>query len=151
MLLWTLPPRSTQDFIITNCQTNEYAAQFVTPTRATSTSGGHAPPFSGATGFGAFSTFLKANHTDGSYTPPAPAPAELPDAPCDSAATILLRQYWWVILVVVILIAGSCFGCALCCCKERLPCYKKGAVVQTQSVVQISSASAGDGGSKGPV
>ena len=107
---------SKDDWIITNCQTNDFAANFLRPTRATKSGGGHYPgDFDGAL------VFLKANHTDGSFTPPAPAPDELPDAGCESSTSILLRLYWWIIPVSLICCCGACYSCALCCCRDKIP------------------------------
>ena len=114
---------SKDDWIISNCQTNQFAAQFLVPrtTRATSSGGGHYPPSSGAAGFDTIFSFLDANHTDGSYTPPAPTPDELPSAGCESTTSILLRLYWWVIVLCLLCCCGCGYCCALCCCRERIP------------------------------
>ena len=100
---------------------NRYAAEFTFPTRATSTSGSHVPPRSGAGGFDAIFTFLRANHSDGTYTPAAPTPSELPGASCDSFLVVVLRTYWWFGLLSLLCCGGGFYGCFCCCCKERLP------------------------------
>jgi predicted esterase len=105
---------STLDFIITNCMTNEFAALFSSPTRATNDDGsagltGHAPPLEGAQGFGELVAFLEADHDDGSYTPPAVRAIEEEDAECPSSVDILLSLFWWVILILVLLLLLSCF------------------------------------------
>ena len=103
------------DYTISNCLTNQFAAQFTkqNTTRATNPSGGHSPPLLGEKGFNAALTFLNANHSDGSYTPPPISDDEMPDADCESASDVLFRLYWWVLLLAAAVIIWTLY----CCCK----------------------------------
>ena len=107
---------SKNDFIITNCMTNEYATQFSSVTRATNEGGLHAPPTRGESGYASLLDFLVANHSDGSYSPPSPEPFELPDATCESSISVLLRLTWFYLLLLLLLILMCCICICKCCC-----------------------------------
>ena len=129
---------SKDDCIINNCQTNAFAREFNgTVTRATSSEGGHFVPPSGAQGFEAIFTFLNANHTDGSYTPPAPTPDETKLSGCEGFIACMARQFWWVILIACL--------CCCCCCGCCFYCVRVycGGSAEDPSVSPFSGAQHG--------
>jgi len=104
---------STRDWIIDNCMTNVFATKFVSPTRATSSEGGHSVPPSGAQGFSGAVAFLRANHTDGSWVVPPPSPTELQLTDCPNILIILLRDPTYLALFICTLLCCCC--CYSCC------------------------------------
>ena len=66
---------SKNDWIISNCMTNDFASRFSSVTRHTDSGGGHAPA-----AFEEAADFIKANHVDGSYVYPEATADELPGA-----------------------------------------------------------------------
>ena len=119
---------SENDWIIGNCLTNEFAKKFIKPTRATATDGEHSvprsvtfgppdvrvltwPPRQGNEGFEEAVSFLRANHTDGSYIPPAPTPYEEQISGCPGFLLVILRWlwrlYWWAFILVILCCCGS--------------------------------------------
>ena len=73
---------SKNDWIISNCMTNDFASRFSSVTRHTDSDGGHAPA-----AFEEAAAFIKANHVDGSYVYPNATADELPGAACPSPST----------------------------------------------------------------
>ena len=107
------------DFIIDNCQSNVYGSLFSNVTRATNPDGGHEPPAPGEPTFDMIFTFLEADHTDGSYTPPAIKSYEEVDADCPNFIEVILQLYWPWLVGLVFLIFG-CFACCWrCCCTNK--------------------------------
>ncbi|GMI16930.1 hypothetical protein TrLO_g7092 [Triparma laevis f. longispina] len=63
-------------------------------------------------------TFLEADHTDGSYTPPAIKSYEEVDADCPNFFEVILQLYWPWLVGLVFLILGCCACCYRCCCTK---------------------------------
>ena len=130
---------SSNDWIIDNCMTNEFASKFVSPTRSSSIEcfgcmgGGHEPPKSGTSNFEQIWTFLSANHTDGSYSAPAPTSYEQQLSGCPSFIEVIMRMYFWIIFSVSLCLCCCCGGCIFslhrkgCCCHC---CYRGAAKIK---------------------
>jgi len=116
---------SERDWIISNCQTNEFATKFVNPTRATAgfggpfTTGGHFLPGRGESGFDRIVPFMNANHTDGSWVVPTPSSDETRLSGCPSFIIILIRLYWLHCTLALLFCCCCCCGCFRYVCGGR--------------------------------